>query len=150
MISIEEVMNSLHNLVASGKVLYLGVSDTPAWIVSMANQYAHDHGKTPFVIYQGRWNVLSRDFEREIIPMARHHGLALAPWDVLASGKIRTDAEEEARRKTGEQGRDVFGQGWERNEQEKQIVVALEKIATEVGAKSIQAGRSLRIVRSAF
>ena len=72
--SIEEVMNSLHNLVASGKVLYLGVSDTPAWVVADANRYARDHGKTPFVIYQGRWNVLQRDFEREIIPMARSEG----------------------------------------------------------------------------
>ena len=89
-------MNSLHHLVASGKVLYLGVSDTPAWIVSMANQYAHDHGKTPFSIYQGKWNVLHRDFEREILPMARQWGMALAPWDVLVSGKIRTDEEEEA------------------------------------------------------
>ena len=70
-------MNGLHNLVTSGKVLYLGISDTPAWVVAQANQYARDHGKTPFVIYQGRWNVLLRDFEREILPMARAHGLAL-------------------------------------------------------------------------
>ena len=133
-------MNALHNLVISGKVLYLGVSDTPAWVVADANRYAIDHGKSPFVIYQGRWNVLSRDFEREIIPMARHLGLALAPWDVLARGKIRTDAEEDARRQTGERGRDLWGQGWERNENEKKMAVALEAIATEVGAKSIQAG----------
>ena len=72
--SIEEVMNGLHNLVVQGKVLYLGISDTPAWVVSKANQYARDHGKTPFVIYQGLWNVMKRDFEREIIPMARAEG----------------------------------------------------------------------------
>lgn len=81
-----------------------GISDTPAWIVSSANRYARDHGKTPFVIYQGRWNVLIRDFERDIIPMCRHEGMALAPWEVLGGGKIRTDAEEEQRRKTGEKG----------------------------------------------
>lgn len=61
-------------------------------------------GKTPFVIYQGAWNVLQRDFERDIIPMARAEGLALAPWNVLAGGKLRTDEEEEKRRKTGENG----------------------------------------------
>ena len=133
-------MNALHNLVATGKVLYLGVSDTPAWVVSMANQYARDYGKTPFVIYQGRWNALLRDFEREILPMARQQGMALAPWDVLAGGKIRTDAEEEARRNTGEKGRDPLGAGWERNENERKLVATLEKIAAEVGAKSIQAG----------
>ncbi|KAA1475409.1 aryl-alcohol dehydrogenase [NADP+] [Dentipellis sp. KUC8613] len=136
---VEEIMNSLHNLVASGKVLYLGISDTPAWIVSKANQYARDHGKTPFCIYQGQWNVLSRSFEREIIPMARAEGLALAPWDVLASGKIRTDAEEEERRKTGEQGRKAMGANWERSPDERKMCQALEKVAGEIGAKSIQA-----------
>jgi len=137
--SIEEVMNGLHNLVAQGKVLYLGVSDTPAWVVAQANQYAKDHGKTPFVIYQGLWNVLDRSFEREIIPMARAHGLALAPWNVVGGGKFRTDAEEEQRRATGEKGRTTFNPEWERNENEKKISRALEKVAGEVGTKSITA-----------
>lgn len=52
--SIEELMDALHLLVAQGKVLYLGISDTPAWIVSAANVYAQSHGKTPFSVYQGR------------------------------------------------------------------------------------------------
>lgn len=60
--------------------------------------------QTPFCVYQGAWNVLQRDFEREIIPMARAEGMALAPWNVLAAGKIRTDEEEERRRETGEKG----------------------------------------------
>ncbi|KAJ7238529.1 NADP-dependent oxidoreductase domain-containing protein [Mycena haematopus] len=137
--SIEEVMNGLHNLVVQGKVLYLGVSDTPAWVVAQANQYAYDHGKTPFVIYQGKWNVLDRSFESEIIPMARAHGLALAPWNVIASGKFRTDAEEEQRRATGEKGRTIFNPQWERNENEKTMSKALEKVAAEVGTKSLTA-----------
>ncbi|KAJ7919009.1 Aldo/keto reductase [Mycena leptocephala] len=126
--SVEEVMNGLHNLVVQGKVLYLGISDTPAWVVSQANQYARDHAKTPFVIYQGMWNVLDRSFEREIIPMARAHGLALAPWSVIGGGKFRTDAEEERRRATGEKGRTMFNPEWERNEDEKKISSALEKV----------------------
>ncbi|CAI6415102.1 BAF_HP2_G0006270.mRNA.1.CDS.1 [Saccharomyces cerevisiae] len=76
MSSIEEVMDSLHILVQQGKVLYLGVSDTPAWVVPAANYYATSHGKTPFSVYQGKWNLLNRDFERDIIPMARHFGMA--------------------------------------------------------------------------
>ncbi|KAK0440462.1 NADP-dependent oxidoreductase domain-containing protein [Desarmillaria tabescens] len=138
--SIEEVMNSLHNLVVEGKVLYLGISDTPAWVVSRANMYAQVHGKTPFSIYQGHWSLLDRSFEREIIPMARTLGLALAPWDVLGGGKFRTDAEEEERRQSGEKGRAVAGLGisWERNEDEKKISRALEKVAGEVGAKNIR------------
>jgi len=137
--SVEEVMNGLHNLVVQGKVLYLGVSDTPAWVVAQANQYARDHGKSPFVIYQGAWNVMDRSFEREIIPMARVHGLALAPWNVLASGKFRTDAEEEQRRSTGENGRTLINPQWERSDNEKKISQALEKVAGEVGTKSITA-----------
>ncbi|KAF7291809.1 Aldo-ket-red domain-containing protein [Mycena chlorophos] len=137
--SVEEVMNGLHNLVVQGKVLYLGISDAPAWVVAQANQYAKDHGKTPFAVYQGRWNVMERAFEREILPMARAHGLALAPWDVLAGGKFRTDAEEQARRESGEKGRTAFDPNWERNENEIKVSHALEKVAGEVGAKSIQA-----------
>ncbi|KAI0691100.1 aryl-alcohol dehydrogenase [NADP(+)] [Cytidiella melzeri] len=136
--SVEEVMNSLHNLVAQGKVLYLGVSDTPAWVVSKANTYAKMAGKTPFVIYQGAWSIMQRDLERDIIPMCLSEGLALAPWNVLAGGKFRTDAEEEKRRQTGEQGRQIMGP-WERNEQERKVSHALEKVAQEVGAKHITA-----------
>lgn len=73
--------------------MYLGISDTPAWIVSAANEYALANGKTPFVIYQGKWNVMDRDFEREILPMARHYGMALAPWSVLGGGRFKSKAQ---------------------------------------------------------
>ncbi|KAA1476234.1 aryl-alcohol dehydrogenase [NADP+] [Dentipellis sp. KUC8613] len=136
---VEEIMTHLHNLVIAGKVLYLGISNTPAWVVSKANAYARLTGKTPFCIYQGQWNVLQRSFERDIIPMARSEGLALAPWDVLGGGKLRTDAEEERRRETGEKGRLMMGPNWERTENERKMSAALEKVAKEVGAKSIQA-----------
>ncbi|KAK9241775.1 hypothetical protein V1506DRAFT_496378 [Lipomyces tetrasporus] len=77
-----------HILVEAGKVLYLGISDK--WVVSAANTYARAHGKMPFSIYQARWNVMLREFERDIIPMARHFGMALEPWDVLGGGKFQT------------------------------------------------------------
>ncbi|KAF8901292.1 NADP-dependent oxidoreductase domain-containing protein [Mucidula mucida] len=131
--SIEEVMDNLHALVLSGKVLYLGISDTPAWVVSQANQYAKDHGKTPFVIYQGLWNVLDRSFEREIIPMARAQGMALAPWSVLAAGKLRSDAEDQKRKETGDGG----SRSAERTEEEVKMSRALEKVAGEVGVRNL-------------
>ena len=81
--SIEEVMDGLHHLVQSGKVLYLGVSDTPAWVVAEANRYAKQESKTPFVIYQGAWSILERDFEREIIPMARAEGASPSSTPVM-------------------------------------------------------------------
>ncbi|EIW58495.1 Aldo/keto reductase [Trametes versicolor FP-101664 SS1] len=137
--SIEELMNGLHALVQAGKVLYLGISDTPAWVVASANRYARMSHQTPFAVYQGAWNVLQRDFEREIIPMARAEGMALAPWNVLAGGKIRTDEEEERRRETGENGRTTRGPQWERNETERKVTKVLEQVAAQVGASNIQA-----------
>jgi aryl-alcohol dehydrogenase-like predicted oxidoreductase len=133
--SIEEVMDSLHILVQQGKVLYLGISDTPAWIVAIANTYARAQGKTPFSIYQGRWNVMTRDFERDIIPMARHFGMALAPWDVIGGGKFQSRKQIEERIKTGEGLRSLIGPG--QTEQQAKISAALEKVAGEHNIKSV-------------
>ncbi|KAK5999287.1 hypothetical protein QM012_005612 [Aureobasidium pullulans] len=128
--SIEEIMDSLHILVEQGKVMYLGISDSPAWIVSAANYYARAHGKTPFSIYQGRWNIMLRDFEREIIPMARHFGMALAPWDVLGGGKFQSKAAIEERKKKNEGLRSMMGSS-EQNEDEVKMSAALEEVANE-------------------
>lgn len=100
---IAELMQSLNHVVASGKVLYLGVSDTPAWVVSKANEYARNHGLRPFSVYQGQWSAADRDFEREIIPMAREEGMALCPWGALGGGKFTT----EEKRNNNEQGRNM-------------------------------------------
>ncbi|CAD0115005.1 unnamed protein product [Aureobasidium uvarum] len=128
--SIEEIMDSLHILVEQGKVMYLGISDSPAWVVSAANYYAKAHGKTPFSIYQGRWNIMLRDFEREIIPMARHFGMALAPWDVLGGGKFQSKAAIEERKKKNEGLRNMMGNS-EQTEDEVKISAALEEVANE-------------------
>jgi aryl-alcohol dehydrogenase-like predicted oxidoreductase len=97
-------MRSLNTLADQGKILYLGVSDTPAWIVSKANQYARDHGMRQFVVYQGRWNASNRDFERDIIPMCEAEGMGLTPWAVLGAGNYKT----EEQRRSGE-GRKLPG-----------------------------------------
>ncbi|KAH8823405.1 aryl-alcohol dehydrogenase [Flagelloscypha sp. PMI_526] len=130
--SVKEVMDSLHTLVQSRKVLYLGISDTPAWIVSQANEYAKAYGKTPFSIYQGAWSVLQRDMEREILPMARAHGMAIAPFNVLAGGKLRSSKEEKAREGSGEGGRTAWGD-WRKSENETKMTEVLEKIGAELG-----------------
>lgn len=94
--SVEEVMHGLNTLITAGKVLYLGISDTPAWLVVKANDYARAHGLRPFSIYQGRWNALLRDMEKDIIPMCRDQGMAIAPFGSLGQGKFRTAAAREA------------------------------------------------------
>lgn len=94
--SIPELMQSLNHLVQAGKILYLGASDMPAWVVSKANQYARDHGLRQFSVYQGRWSAGNRDFERDIIPMARDEGMALAPWGSLGGGNFKTEEQRKA------------------------------------------------------
>lgn len=128
-------MDSLHILVEQGKVLYLGISNTPAWIVSAANTYAKDHHKTPFSVYQGRWNVMIRDFERDIIPMARHFGMALAPWDVLGGGKFQSLKQIKERENQGESLRSLFQSG--QSPLEAKISAALEKVAREHGIDNL-------------
>ncbi|BCS24397.1 putative aryl-alcohol dehydrogenase Aad14 [Aspergillus puulaauensis] len=133
--SVEEVMDSLHVLVQQGKVLYLGISNAPAWVVAAANCYARASGKTPFSIYQGRWNVLRRDLEREILPMARHFGMAIAPWDSIGGGKFQSKRQLEARQKAGESLRSIGPVA--QSEDEVRVSEALEKVAAEHGVESV-------------
>ncbi|KAI0098108.1 norsolorinic acid reductase [Hypoxylon sp. NC0597] len=122
--SIPEMMQALNQLVLAGKVLYLGVSDTPAWVVSKANEYARAHGLRQFCVYQGRWSAANRDFEREIIPMVRAEGMGLAPWGALGGGKFKTDAQRQTR---------VSGRSGEASEVDIKVSKALEAIATRKG-----------------
>ncbi|KAJ3169795.1 hypothetical protein HDU88_000433 [Geranomyces variabilis] len=134
--SIEELMQSLGELVRGGKVLYLGVSDTPAWIVAKANSYARHHGLPEFVIYQGLWSLICRDFEREIIPMCKAEGMAIAPYGVLGQGKFKTKAEIERRAASNEPMRSFWNSTAQSPEQER-ISAVLEQVAEEVGARSL-------------
>ncbi|KAK4175365.1 NADP-dependent oxidoreductase domain-containing protein [Triangularia setosa] len=91
--SVEEMMQGLHHLVASGKVFYLGISGAPAWVVVKCNEYARHHGLTRFSVYQGHWSCSFRDMEREIIPMCESEGLGIMPWGVLGRGQFRSSEE---------------------------------------------------------
>ncbi|WWC65013.1 uncharacterized protein I303_107627 [Kwoniella dejecticola CBS 10117] len=129
--SIPEVMQSLNDLVRERKVLYLGISDTPAWIVSEANCYARQHGLAQFVVYQGSWNLCKRDMERDIIPMCRANGMSIAPYAVLGQGRFKTPEENEQRRKDGK-----FRAGMEPSENEIKISKALKEVADEIGGET--------------
>jgi aryl-alcohol dehydrogenase-like predicted oxidoreductase len=83
---IEEVMRGLDDLVSQGKVLYIGVSDTPAWVVSQANTIAELRGWNRFVGLQIRYSLVDRTVERELLPMARALDLAVTPWGIVGSG----------------------------------------------------------------
>jgi aryl-alcohol dehydrogenase-like predicted oxidoreductase len=85
---VEEVMRGLDDLVRQGTVLYLGVSDTPAWVVSQANTLADLRGWTPFSALQLRYSLIDRAAERDLLPMARSLDLAVTPWSVLGAGVL--------------------------------------------------------------
>jgi len=85
---IEEVMRGLDDLVSAGKVLYVGISDTPAWIVSRANTIADFRGWSPFVGLQIRYSLIDRTAEADLLPMARALDLAVTPWSVLGAGVL--------------------------------------------------------------
>lgn len=83
---VEEVMRALDDMVRAGKILYVGISDTPAWIVSRANMLAELRGWTPFVGLQIRYSLIDRAVERDLLPMARALDIAVTPWGALGTG----------------------------------------------------------------
>lgn len=85
---VEETMRALDDVVRAGKVLYLGVSDAPAWFVARANTLAEWRDWTPFSGLQVPYSLLQRDVERELLPMASALGLSVAAWAPLAQGKL--------------------------------------------------------------
>jgi aryl-alcohol dehydrogenase-like predicted oxidoreductase len=129
---IEEVMRGLDDLVRQGKVLYVGISDTPAWEVARANTLAELRGWTRFVGLQVRYSLLDRAVERELLPMAKRLDLAVTPWDTLGSGVL-----------TGKYNRDPAFQGraaLRGRVRERDLGIAGEvvKLAEEIGRSPAQ------------
>jgi len=85
---IAETLRALDDLVASGKVRYVGFSDTPAWKVAQAQTTALLRGWAPLCALQIEYSLLERTVEGELIPMARELGLGVTPWSPLAGGAL--------------------------------------------------------------
>jgi len=86
--SVDEIMRAFDDMVRAGKVLYIGVSDTPAWIVARANTLAELRGWSRFVALQVEYSLVERTSERELIPMARAMNLGITAWSPLGSGLL--------------------------------------------------------------
>ena len=84
----EEIMRGLDDLVTSGKVLYIGISDTPAWQVARCNTIAELRGWSRFIGLQIRYSLIDREVEHELLPMAEALDLTVTPWDTLGSGVL--------------------------------------------------------------
>jgi len=100
-VSPEELMKNLEYLVASGKVLSLGISDTPAWIVAKCNTIAEERGWTPFSAYQVEYCLSERTADREILPCSEGFDMTFCGFGPLGagllSGKYLEDSDEPRR-----------------------------------------------------
>lgn len=85
---VEAVMHALDHVVASGKALHVGISDTPAWLAAQAHTLAELRGWTPFAGLQVPYNLVQRTPERDLLPMARALGLTVTTWEPLAGGLL--------------------------------------------------------------
>lgn len=84
--SLEEIVRSLNDIVATGKVRYLAICNWPAWMVAKAQAIAQFKGWHKFIGLQYYYSAVSRDIEHELVPMAVDHELAIFPWSPLAGG----------------------------------------------------------------
>lgn len=85
---VEEILRGMDDLVRAGKVLYVGISDAPAWQISRMQTIADLRGWSPLIALQIEYSLIERTVERDLIPMAREMGLGVIPWSPLASGVL--------------------------------------------------------------
>jgi aryl-alcohol dehydrogenase-like predicted oxidoreductase len=129
---VEEVMRGLDDLVSQGKVLYVGISDAPAWVVAQANTMAELRGWARFVGLQVRYSLIDRSVERELLPMSRALDLGVTPWGILGSGIL-----------SGKYNRDPAATGrasmrGQVNERALRIAAEIVAVAEELGATPTQ------------
>lgn len=82
----DEVMRALDDLVRAGKILYLGICNTPAWRVAELQTLADLRGWSPLVALQIEYSLVERTVEHELLPMAQALGLGVLPWSPLGGG----------------------------------------------------------------
>ena len=128
----EEILRALDDMVRAGKILYIGISDTPAWIVSRMNTIAELRGWTQFAGLQIKYSLVDRAVERELLPMARKLDIAVIPWAVLGGGILSG----KYNRNKDEQGRAQMNKSVKDNE----LVIAEQviKISDEIGCSPSQ------------
>src|ERR1700744_3427586 len=85
---IDEVLRAMDDLVKQGKISYIAISDTPAWVVAKGNTLAELMGWSQFVALQIEYSLIARTPERDLIPMAKHFGLTVTPWAPLGGGAL--------------------------------------------------------------
>jgi len=139
---IEEVMRAFDDMIRAGKVLYIGISDAPAWWVARANTLAELRGWAPFVALQIEYNLIERTPERELLPMAEAFGMTVTPWSPLASGWLTGKYAAKAREKRRLDKTPQFARPTERN-----IAIAKEVVKVARAARKSPAQVALNWLR---
>lgn len=133
---IEETMRALDDLVRMGKVHYIGISDTPAWVISAAHVMSQLRGWSPVVAIQAEYSLLERTPERDMLPMAHHFDMAITAWAPLAggvlSGKYTRGGELDSLRQAGNQEKNRT------SEQNLAIARSVDAVADDLGVSSAQ------------
>jgi aryl-alcohol dehydrogenase-like predicted oxidoreductase len=131
MTPVDEILRGFDDLIRAGKVHYIGISDTPAWIVSQANTLAELRGWTAFTGLQVEYSLMQRTPERELLPMAKAFGMAVTPWAPIAGGALS------GKYLKGEGGR-VPEKSIRRSEGKSKIVLQLLEVAERMGVSPVQ------------
>ncbi|HAO51040.1 MAG TPA: aldo/keto reductase, partial [Runella sp.] len=127
----DEVMRGLDDLIRSGKVHYVGISDTPAWVISRSNMLAELRGWSQFVALQVEYSLLQRGAERDLLPMAKTLDMAVTPWGVIGGGALT------GKYLRGETGR-VPENSLRRSERSSDIAQEVVDVAHELGVTPTQ------------
>jgi aryl-alcohol dehydrogenase-like predicted oxidoreductase len=85
---VDEIMRAFDDLVRAGKILYIGVSDTPAWQASRMQAIAEQRGWSQFCALQIPYSLVERTVEHELIPMGAEMGMGVCPWSPLGGGVL--------------------------------------------------------------
>jgi aryl-alcohol dehydrogenase-like predicted oxidoreductase len=141
---IDETLRALDDVVRAGKVLYLGISDTPAWVVARADMLAELRGWTAFAALQAPYSLLRRDIERELLPMAEALGLTVAAWSPLAGGVLSGKFS----RPGGTEGPTTRVAADSLSERDHAVTRVVSEVADELGATPAQVALSWTMARS--
>jgi len=136
---VEEVMRGLDDLVRQGKVLYVGISDAPAWWVAQANTLATLRGWSPFIGLQIEYSLTERTVENELTPMAAALKLGVVAWSPLSNGVLT--GKYHGHGAAGEPGRmagDMMKQFMPEEERTARIVAAVKSVSSQTGHSMAQ------------
>jgi aryl-alcohol dehydrogenase-like predicted oxidoreductase len=135
---VEEVMRGLDDLVRQGKVLYVGISDAPAWWIAQANTLAHLRGWSPFIGLQIEYSLIERTVERELIPMAAALNVGVTAWSPLANGVLTGKYHGHGSGDPGRMDNEMMKGFLPEQQRTDRIVAAVKTVADEVGRSMAQ------------